>query len=288
MKITELFEKGTFVTTAEIEPPKGTDTEVFIKNADLLKDVVHLFNVTDQQSAVMRAGSLIGCIILKERKLEPIFQLACRDRNRIALQSDLLNAGILGIENVLAITGDHPVLGDHEDAKAVFDLDSVQLLQTIETLNNGKDMAGNELNKSLSICPGAVLNPSADIIELERIKIEKKVQAGAKFFQTQAVFDSEDFNGMMDSINDLNVPVMAGILLLKSAKMAHFMNKQIAGIKVPESIIERMEKAEDKKKESVDIAVSIVKEVKGKCQGIHIMALGWENLIPEIIEKSGL
>ena len=288
MKITELFEKKTFVTTGELEPPKGTNTEDFITKAEALKDTVHLFNVTDQQSAVMRSGSLIGCSILKEKKLEPIFQLACRDRNRIALQSDLLSAGILGVDNVLAVTGDHPFLGDHEDAKAVFDLDSVQLLQAIERLNNGEDMAGNKLNGNLSLCPGAVLNPNADNVELELMKIEKKIKAGAKFFQTQAIFDSESFIAMTDLMKEFSVPVMAGILLLKSAKMAKFMNRQIAGIKVPEKIIEQMEKTEDKKKESVDIAVSIINEIKGKCQGIHIMALGWEDLIPQIIEKSGI
>lgn len=288
MKITELFEKKTFVTTAEVEPPKGTNTSDFITKAESLRDKIHLFNVTDQQSAIMRAGSLTGCSILKEKKLEPIFQTACRDRNRIALQSDLLSAGILGIENVLVVTGDHPSLGDHEDAKAVFDLDSVQLLQVIEMLNNGEDMAGNKLNGELSICSGAVLNPSADNLEIELMKVEKKIKAGAKFFQTQAIFDSESFINMTDLMKEFSVPVMAGILLLKSAKMAQFMNRQIAGIKVPETIIEKMEKTQDKKKESVEIAVSIINEVQGKCQGIHIMALGWEDLIPEIIEKSGI
>ncbi|RMF95520.1 MAG: 5,10-methylenetetrahydrofolate reductase [Candidatus Schekmanbacteria bacterium] len=288
MKLTELFEKNTFVKTVELEPPKGTDTKIFLEKADSLKESVQFFNVTDQQSAVMRAGSLIGCSILKEKNLEPILQISCRDRNRIALQSDLLNAAILGIENVLVITGDHPYLGDHPDAKAVFDLDSVQLLQAIERLNNGEDMAGNKLEGNFSLCCGAVFTPSADNPELELIKIEKKIKAGAKFFQTQAIFDVESFNSIMNSVKDFNIPVMAGILILKSEKMANFMNRQIAGIKVPEEIIKRMEKAEDKRKEAVDIAVSIIDEVKDKCQGIHIMGLGWEDLIPEIIQKSSL
>ncbi|MBI5373832.1 MAG: methylenetetrahydrofolate reductase [Candidatus Schekmanbacteria bacterium] len=288
MKITDFFDKNTFVLSSEIEPPKGTDIEKFINTAESLKNKVHFFNVTDQQGAVMHAGSLTGCTILKNKNMEPIFQLACRDRNRIALQSDLLSAAISGLENVLIITGDHPHLGDHPDARAVFDLDSVQLLQAASKLMEGTDMAGNNLNKAPSFCLGAAVNPGADNLDLELIKVEKKVRAGAKFFQTQAVFDPERFNDFMDRMKEFNTPVMAGIVILKSSKMARFMNEKIAGINVPEEIIKRMEKTEDKKNESVEIAASIIRNIRSRCQGIHFMPLGWDNLVPHILEKAGL
>ena len=288
MSLRELFEKRKFVLTAEIEPPKGTDVSKFLETAESLKGKVDGINVTDQQSAVMRLGSLAACHLLRDKGFEVIYQITCRDRNRIALQSDLLSAAVLGIENVLILTGDHPCLGDHPDAKAVFDLDSVQLLKVAKSLGEGHDIAGNELKKAPKLFLGAALNPCADPLEPEFIKTEKKVKAGASFFQTQAVYDTERFKQFTESIKHLNVFIMAGIVLLKSAKMARYMNEKIAGVNIPGEIIERMEKADDKRKESIEISVSIIKEIQNFCHGIHFMALGWEELIPEIITRLNL
>ena len=288
MSLRELFEKRKFVLTAEIEPPKGTDVSKFLETAESLKGKVDGINVTDQQSAVMRLGSLAACHLLRDKGFEVIYQITCRDRNRIALQSDLLSAAVLGIENVLILTGDHPCLGDHPDAKAVFDLDSVQLLKVAKSLGEGHDIAGNELKKAPKLFLGAALNPCADPLEPEIIKTEKKVKAGASFFQTQSVYDTEKFKQFIEKIKHLNVFIMAGIVLLKSAKMARYMNEKIAGVNIPDSIIERMEKADDKRKESIEISVSIIKEIQKFCHGIHFMALGWEELIPEIITRLNL
>ena len=288
MSLRELFEKRKFVLTAEIEPPKGTDVSKFLETAESLKGKVDGINVTDQQSAVMRLGSLAACHLLRDKGFEVIYQITCRDRNRIALQSDLLSAAVLGIENVLILTGDHPCLGDHPDAKAVFDLYSVQLLKVAKSLGEGHDIAGNELKKAPKLFLGAALNPCADPLEPEFIKTEKKVKAGASFFQTQAVYDTERFKQFTENIKHLNVFIMAGIVLLKSAKMARYMNEQIAGVNIPDPIIERIEKADDKRKESIEISVSIIKEIQKFCHGIHFMALGWEELIPEIITRLNL
>ena len=288
MSLRELFEKSKFVLTAEIAPPKGTDVSKFLETAESLKGKVDGINVTDQQSAVMRLGSLAACHLLRDKGFEVIYQITCRDRNRIALQSDLLSAAVLGIENVLILTGDHPCLGDHPDAKAVFDLDSVQLLKVAKSLGEGHDIAGNELKKAPKLFLGAALNPCADPLEPEFIKTEKKVKAGASFFQTQAVYDTERFKQFTENIKHLNVFIMAGIVLLKSAKMARYMNEKIAGVNIPDPIIERIEKADDKRKESIEISVSIIKEIQNFCHGIHFMALGWEELIPEIITRLNL
>src|SRR3989338_4528413 len=193
MSFTEKVETGKFIVTSEIGPPKGIDIKEMLEDADLVKNRVDAINVTDLQSSVMRLGSLAVCHLLKDRGIEPVFQVTCRDRNRLALQSDLLSAAVLGIENILALTGDYPTLGDHPEAKPVFDLDSVQPLEVIKTLQEGKDMKGNPLKGSPKFCVGAVVNPGADPIEPEIIKMEKKIEAGAKFFQTQAVHDIELF-----------------------------------------------------------------------------------------------
>src|SRR3990172_6988701 len=252
MSLKEYLEKKKFVVTAEIEPPKGTDLSNFLETAEFLRDKVDGLNITDQQSAVMRLGSLASCHLLIEKGFEVIFQITCRDRNCIALQSDLLSASVLGIENVLILTGDHPQLGDHPDSKPVFDLDSVQLLQVAKTLEGGYDFSGNKLKKEPKFFLGAATNPGADPLEPEIIKAEKKVKAGAAFFQTQAIYDPVKFN----------IFIMAGIVLLKSAKMARYMNENVAGINVPEELIKRMETASDAKKECIEISVSLIKEIK--------------------------
>ena len=286
--LSEALKSGKFVVTAEVGPPKGVDIEEMLEDAELLKGRAEAINVTDQQSSVMRLGSLATCRLLKERGIEPVFQMTCRDRNRIALQSDLLSASVLGIENVLCLTGDYVSLGDHPDAKPVFDLDSVSLLETATMLQQGRDLAGKELSGSPRFLLGAVVTPGANPLEPQIIKMEKKVKAGAQFFQTQAVYQPEEFEKFMHQIKHLKVPVLVGIVLLKSAGMARFMNKNVAGVHVPDALIEEMDKAEDKRQQSIEIAARLIKDMKDLCQGVHIMAIGWEKMVPVVLDAAEL
>ncbi len=290
MKLTELLQAGTFVVTSEVAPPKGTDLDEMLENGELLRSRVHAVNITDQQSSVMRLGSLVASQQLKARGVEPVFQLTCRDRNRIALQSDLLSAWAVGIENLLCLTGDHVSLGDAPGAKPVFDLDSVSLLAAARTLNGGTDMEGNELAGGTDFCLGAVVTPGSAPVELQLIKMEKKVEAGAVFFQTQAIFDPETFARFMDEAKAFGVPVIAGIILLKSAGMARFMNANIAGVHVPDRVIDELAQTakQDRPAKSVEIAARIVRDVKELCQGVHIMPLGWEKHVPTVLDAAGL
>lgn len=288
MTFCEKIKAGKFVVTSEIGPPKGIDVKEMLEDAELIKGRVDAINVTDLQSSVMRLGSLAVCSLLKERGHEPIFQITCRDRNRLALQSDLLSAAVLGIENVLALTGDYPTLGDHPEAKPVFDLGSVELLEVIRTLQQGKDMKGNPLKGSPHFCVGAVVNPGADPLEPEIIKMELKAEAGAQFFQTQAVYDIDIFKKFLDNVKDIKVPIFAGIVLLKSAGMAKFMNKNVAGVFVPDDLIKEMESAKDKAQKSIEIAARLIKELKPMCQGIHIMPIGWDKKVPLVLDAAGL
>jgi len=291
VSLQSVLESGKFVVTAEVGPLKGTDTTEIKEVAELLRRRVDAANITDQQSSVMRLGSLATCYLVKEEGLDPVFQVTCRDRNRLALQSDLLSAYVLGIENVLAITGDLPALGDHPQAKPVYDLDSVQLLWVIKRLNEGYDMVGNELKGKPDFFPGAVVNPGADTqaaLELQLVKMEKKIEAGARFFQTQAIYDPDVFAKFMKRAEGFNIPVLAGIIPLKSAGMARFMNKNVAGVFVPEELIEKMAEAEDKAQTGIEIAADIIKELKDICQGVHIMAIGWEKKVPAVLDAAGL
>jgi 5,10-methylenetetrahydrofolate reductase len=291
MSLRENLEAGKFAITAEVGPLKGTDISEIEEIAEALKGKVTAANVTDQQSSVLRLGSLTVCHLLKDHGLEPVFQMTCRDRNRLALQSDLLSAWVLGIENVLALTGDLPVLGDHPGAKPVYDLDSVQLLGVISRLNEGYDMAGGELKGKPDFFAGAVVNPGADTeagLEMQVIRMEKKIEAGAKLFQTQGVYDADAFARFMKRVEPFGIPVMAGVIPLKSAGMARFMNKNVAGVFVPEPLIEKMASAEDKTQTGIDITVDLIKNLKDICQGVHIMAIGWEKKVPQIIEAAGL
>ena len=288
MSIIELVKQGKFVISAEVGPPKGVDIQEMLETVELMRGRVDAINVTDQQSSAMRLGSLATCRLLKEKGLESVFQVTCRDRNRIALQSDLLSAYVLGIENVLCLTGDHVSLGDHPQAKPVFDLDSVSLLLAARELEQGRDLAGKELTGAPHFCLGAVVSPGADPVEPQIIKMEKKVKAGAQFFQTQAVYEPEKFEEFMKAITHLNVPVLVGIVLLKSAGMARFMNKNVAGVHVPDNLIEEMDGAEDRAKKSIEIAARLIKEMKSLCQGVHIMAIGWEKKVPEVLDAAGL
>ena len=291
MSLKSLLEAGKFVVTAEVGPLKGTETTEISEVAQLLRGRVDAANVTDQQSSVMKLGSLATCHLLIEAGLEPVFQLTCRDRNRIALQSDLLSAWVLGVENVLTLTGDLPSLGDHPQAKLVYDLDSVQLLWVISRLNEGYDMVGNELQGKPNFFPGAVVNPGADTeaaFELQLIKMEKKIEAGAKFFQTQAVFDANTFAKFMKRAERFNIPILAGLIPLKSAGMAKFMNKNVAGVFVPDDIIDQMAKTEDKVQTSIEITAKLMREMKDMCQGAHLMTLGWDKYVPAILEAARL
>lgn len=288
MSVIELVRQGKFVITAEVGPPKGVDIQEMLETVELMRGRVDAINVTDQQSSAMRLGSLAICHLIKEKGLEPVFQITCRDRNRIALQSDLLSAYVLGIENVLCLTGDYVSLGDHPQAKPVFDLDSVSLLLTAKELEQGRDLAGKELMGVPNFCLGAVVPPGADPIEPQIIKMEKKVKAGAQFFQTQAVYEPGKFEEFMKAVAYLKVPVLVGIVLLKSAAMARFMNKNVAGVYVPDDLIEEMDGAENRAQKSIEIAARLIKEMKPLCQGVHIMAIGWEKKVPEVLDAAGL
>ncbi len=288
MNVAELAKSGKFIVTAEVGPPKGVDIQEMLDDAELMRGRIDAINVTDQQSSVMRVGSLAICRLLKEKGLEPVLQMTCRDRNRIALQSDLLSASVLGIENILSLTGDYVALGDHPQAKPVFDLDSVSLLLAAQGLERGRDLAGNELKGAPRFCLGAVVTPGADPLEPQIIKMEKKVEAGAQFFQTQAVYEPEKFEEFMKAVAHLNVPVLVGIVLLRSAGMARFMNKNVAGVHVPDSLIEEMDKAENRAQKSIEIAARLINEMQSMCQGVHIMAIGWEKKVPEVLDATGI
>jgi 5,10-methylenetetrahydrofolate reductase len=288
MTFKEKLQTDKFLITSEVAPPKGTDVAPILEEAESFRQKIDAVNVTDLQSSVMRLGSLVMCHLLKQKGHEPLFQLTCRDRNRLALQSDLLSAAVLGIENVLALTGDHPQLGDHPQAKPVYDLDAVSLLEAIRTLESGKDMAGKDLKGTPKFCKGAVVNPCADPLEPEIIKMEKKVAAGAEFFQTQAVYDLARFENFIQQTKYLKTKILVGIVMLKSAKMALFMNENVSGIFVPEDLIKELDSAKDKKEKSVEISARLIKLFKPMCQGVHLMPLGWGHLVPRVLEASGL
>ena len=288
MGFKEALANGEFVVTAEVGPPKGTDISGMVHHVKMLKDKVHALNVTDNQSAVMRVSTIAITKVLLDLGVEPIFQMTCRDRNRLGLQSDLLGAAIFGVKNVLALTGDHTILGDHKEAKPVFDLESVQLLQVINRLNEGYDMAGNELQGKTDFFAGAIVTPEANPLEPQFAKFEKKVEAGAKFFQTQAVYDLKKFHAFMERAGKHNVPILAGILLLKSAGMAKYLNKFVAGISVPDELIQELADAEKPLEKGIEIAGRQIRELRQVCAGVHVMAIGAEDKVPAILEAAGL
>jgi methylenetetrahydrofolate reductase (NADPH) len=296
-QLQQQLEAGKFVVTGEIGPPKGTNVEPALHEAEeYLKGRVAAVNVTDIQTAVMRLGSMAVCHLLKDRGIEPVFQMVCRDRNRLALQSDLLSAAALGIENVLALTGDHVVMGDHLEAMPVYDLDSVGLLAAISKLeagtDMGRDMKGNpnSLDGTPKFFKGCCTTPCSPTPEAQVIKLEKKVECGAQFVQTQAVYEPEAFERFMQQIQHLKIPVLVGIVLLKSAGMAKYMNRGVPGVQVPDAIIQKLTDAakEDRQKVSVEIAAGLIRQMKPMCQGAHLMTLGWDHCVPDIIEQAEL
>ena len=292
MKMTELFERGEFVVSAEVGPPKGFHVEHMLEDAKKYLSGVTAVNVTDNQSSVMRLGSLAVSKALLDQGMTPIYQLTCRDRNRIALQSDLLSAAMFGIENLLLLTGDHTKLGDHPQAKPVFDLDSVSLIHAVKQLESGRDLGGNELvGEPPKFAKGAVVSPCSDSVDAQLAKMERKVRAGAEYFQTQAVFEPEKFIKFMEKAKQFGKPVQVGIIIPKSAGMAKFMNNNVAGIHVPDEMIEELKKDKEKTKAGitgVEIAARIIKECRPYCQGVHIMALGWEDKVPELLKQAGI
>jgi len=296
-RLQETLLSGKFVVTGEIGPPKGTNVAPVLHEAEkYLKGRVAAVNVTDIQTAVMRTGSMVMCKLLLDRGIEPVFQMVTRDRNRLALQSDLLSAYVLGIRNVLALTGDHVAMGDHPEAKPVYDLDSVGLLQAIARLESGSDLGHdakgnlNKLDGVPTFFKGCCVTPCTEEVEPQIIKLEKKVEAGAQFVQTQAVYDPATFERFMAGMRHLKVPVLVGIVVLKSAGMAKYMNRSVPGVQVPDALIKQLAEApkEDLKKVSTEIAARLVREMKSMCQGAHLMTLGWDDLVPGIIAQAGL
>ena len=293
MSLQSKLESGQFAVSCEFGPVKGTDTHEMKENIEVLKGKVDAANVTDQQSSIMRLSGLATSAMCVQGGLDPIFQMTCRDRNRIALQSDLLGAWVLGVRNVLALTGDMSCKGDHPMAKDVFDLDSVTLLQTIKRLNEGFDLSGNALTGKPAFFPGAVVKVDSNTEaseELQIYKFEKKIAAGAKFFQTQAVYDPKSFEKFIKRVEKFKVPVMVGVIPLKNAGSARFMNANVAGIHVPDDLIKIMADApkEDREKVGLEMAANLIKKMKPMCQGVHIMAIGMEKKVPEIMAMAGL
>ncbi|KJJ83219.1 5,10-methylenetetrahydrofolate reductase [Candidatus Omnitrophus magneticus] len=286
----EKLMSGKFVHTTEIGPPKGVDFSSVLTELECVKFLVDAVNVTDQQSAVMRLGSIASSRVLIDNGFEPICQVTTRDRNRIALQSDLLSAFILGVRNIMIMTGDHPILGDHPSAKPVYDLDAITLLSAIKVLESGFDLAGKKLNASPSFLVGGVVNPGADPLEPEIIKMEKKIENGAMFFQTQSIFELGKFEKFINSIKHFRslIKILGGIVPLRSAKMARYMNDNIPGVSIPENIITRIDKALNIEEESVLIASEIMREIKGMCDGIHFMPIRSNHLVAKILDIAGV
>lgn len=288
----ETLKSGKFIVTSEIGPPKGTNIEKMRHHIDIIKDKVDALNVTDHQSSVMRFPSLGGCLHIREQGGEPILQMTCRDRNRMALQADLLFAYTRGIKNVLCLTGDAVPVGDNKEAKGVFEFDSTQLIRVIRQMEKGKDMGGNDLDGAVEFCVGAIVTPEAKPIEPQLIKFEKKVEAGAEFIQTQAIYDLDNFSKFMDYARKFPVKILAGIVLLTSAKMAKYMNENVPGIFVPQNLIDELAGAPKGQalNKGIEIAGRMIATLKkgSICDGVHIMAIGREEVVPNILEAAGL
>ncbi len=291
----KVLESGRLAVTTEAGPPKGTNAEVIQRKADLLRSCCDAVNVTDNQTAIVRMSSLAGCMLLKQQGVEPVMQIVCRDRNRIAIQSDVLGAVTLGIGNILCLSGDHQKLGNHPEAKGVFDIDSTQLIQTLKNMRDErKFINGNEISGEVPLFIGAAANPFADPFELRVARLAKKIKAGADFIQTQGVYDIAKFARWMEMVTerglDKKTHILAGVIPIKSAGMARYMRDNVAGVNIPDEVITRMEKTENAEEEGARIALEIIEQLKKipGVHGIHIMAIGWEKKVPEIVEQAGL
>ena len=286
---------GHFAVCTEIGPPKSCDAGVIRRHGETLRGYADAYNVTDNQTAIVRLSSGAACSILTGMGLDPVLQMTCRDRNRIGLQSDLLGAAALGIHNVLCLTGDHQSFGNHPEAKNVFDLDAIQLIHTVRQMRDeGRFLCGEEMKVRPRLFIGGVVNPFADPFEFRVVRMEKKIAAGADFLQTQAVLDMERFERFMELVRerglDQRAYILAGLMPIKSARMARYMQKNVAGMMVSEEICQRLEKTEDVKAEAVELVVEQIRQVqkiKGVA-GVHLMAVAWEEIIPTIVEKAGL
>ncbi|OGN90360.1 MAG: 5,10-methylenetetrahydrofolate reductase [Chloroflexi bacterium RBG_13_46_14] len=288
----EKLDSGKFVITSEIAPPKGTNLEQMHHHIEMLKDKVDALNVTDHQSSVMRFPSIGGCMAIREHDGEAILQMTCRDRNRMSLQAELMLAYTRGIKNVLCLTGDAIPVGDHKEAKGVFDLDSVQLLRTIRTMESGYDLGGNQLDGVVEFCSGAIVTPEANPLEPQLMKFEKKVESGAVFFQTQAVYDLDNFTRFMKYARRFPVKILAGIVLLSSARMAKYMTENVPGIFVPQNLIDELSSAPkgEALAKGIEIAGRMIATLKKEsiCDGVHIMAIGKEEVVPDILAAAGM
>ena len=287
-RLSDALASGRFVVTAELNPPKGTDLAPLFDKAESLRGVVDAFNLTDSHRSMMGMSPMAAARLLVERGIEPILQVTCRDRNRIALQGDLLGAHALGVSNVVCMTGDHPAGGDHPEASPVFDVGAVELLRAISALKRGRDMADNELDGAPDLHAGAVVNPGADDLDSESRRMAEKIEAGAAFFQTQAVYDASVFERFMERAAPYDVPIIAGQILLKSAGMARRFNDSLPGVTIPDEIVAGLADAKDRRKKSVETAAAIIEELRPMCQGVHLMAIGWESEIPGILAAAGI
>jgi len=292
-----ILEREEFAVTSECGPPRGVDSEVIRKKGELLKGYVDAVNVTDNQTSVVRMSSLASCILLKEMGFDPILQMVCRDRNRIALQSDILGAAALGINNILCLTGDHQKFGDHPTAKNVFDLDSVQLIQTVKWMRDeGKFLGGEELKGVPKLFIGAAANPFADPFEIRVPRLAKKVSAGVQFIQTQCIYNLERFEKWMEMVRDRGlhekVHILAGVTPFKSVGMARYMKNMVPGMDVPDELIERLKGVAKEKQaeEGIKICVESIERLRGieGVHGVHVMAIEWEEKVPEIVKQAGL
>lgn len=285
MSFEEKLKNNKFIITAELFPPKGTNVDVLLKKADILSKHVDAINITDNQRASMRLGSLAVCKLLHDKGYETILQMTCRDRNRIALQSDLLSASVLGLKNILLLSGDHPSAGEYIGTKTVYDLDVLQLIKTAKLLETGTDLAGKKLNGSPNFCLGAVANPNSTPLDLQILMLEKKVSCGIKFIQTQTVFDVEQYNEFFEKTKHLPVTILPGVSVIKSVKFMNFLNN-LPGVNIPEKIQNRILSAKEPFKEGILICAETIKQLKKFTKGVHIMAIGMEEYIPEIIKQS--
>lgn len=284
----DALERGEFVITGEVGPPHGTDYSAMMASLDKIGPYCHAINITDNQGATLHLSSLAAAKIALDAGHEPIFQQTCRDRNRLALQSDLLAAWTLGLENVLMVTGDDPRGGDHVEAKGVFDLDSTQLLSVARGMNEGVDMNGAPLNGPTGFFLGGAMFPEAEPWEIQFERASQKVEAGARFFQTQAVTDIDKFARAAEAFEPLGVKLIAGILLLKSGRIIDFINQKLAGLMIPEHIEQRIKGAANPLEESIALAVEQVRELREIADGVHIMPLGSDDAVVRILEGAGL
>ena len=291
----KILESGRFAVTAEAGPPKGTSAAVIQRKGEILRNCCDAVNMTDNQTAIVRMSSLAACAILRQSGIDAVMQMVTRDRNRLAMQSDILGAVALGIRNLLCLSGDHQSFGNHPTAKNVHDIDSIQLAQMVKTMREEHlFMSGDKVSGDVPIFIGCAANPFADPFEFRVLRLAKKIQAGADFIQTQAVFDVPRFSAWMEMVRDEGLHqethILAGIIPMKSVGMARYMKKFVAGLMIPDELITRMEHAEDAKKEGIAIASELIEQVRDipGIRGVHIMAVAWEEVVPEIVERAAL